>query len=285
VGVGRDNPDLSGQLVDGLPQRVVLTTMFDWLNKGFATRKWDARFRIAHYKNDFQAALEIALERLRHGTRKDAEYVLVVQGNTAERAGPQAAPYFRAILEAMRERYPEAEDLRWSASSDLATALGPNEEALSLAENAYHAWDRMGTQIDSEDAWPKQEPRAKMARRRLADLYRKLSRPEDAARVFPLAPCRHLAPLAADLEARGIALRYSVGNDEIYIHVDAILDPESLAQRLGLAPEAIPWNYFDPKSYQDLGFKCSTHLIWLLGDHYEQFAQDSPERLRENWVR
>jgi len=78
-------------------------------------------------------------------------------------------------------------------------------------------------------------------------------------------------------------MKTAVSNEELVIAVDVVLDVEGLATRLQLPPEAELLNYFDLKSYQDLGFKCATHLIWLLGDHYESLPSGDPRRERSGW--
>ncbi len=251
----------------------------------FGKTSWEARFRAAHFKKDVPEALKIALDRLMRGDAKDAEYLLSVQSWTAERDDPAWASYFREVMAKVAERFPQSPTLRANAASDLSAALRFGPEAVELAEEAYETWGQAGTRLDSVDPWPKVEPGAKRARRRLAKLYRRIGRFEDADRVFPLVPCRHLEPLAAELRARGVEMKPVVANEELSMVVDVVLDVGALAKRLALPREVQTIDYFDPRSYQDLGFKCTAHLIWLLGEHPNALPKEDPRRERANWFR
>ncbi len=248
-------------------------------------KPWDVRFRIAHFKNDPDQALKIALDRVQRGKVADVEYVLVVQAITADKRDPQWAPYFRSILGAVIERYPEAAAMRANASDDLAQVLGTTDEGVGLAETAYATWDRLGTLLDTIDSWPKKEPRAKMVRRRLADLYRRLGRQAEADRIFTVGPCRHVEPLVAELRSRGVKVATVVGNDEVVITADVVLDIEALGKRFQLPAEVMAIDEFDLKAYQDLGFHCTAHLVWVLGNHHRGLGADDPQREHVNWFR
>ncbi len=255
----------------------------DWWRK---KPSWDALFRGALFQQDYDIALSIACDRIRRGNAKDAEYILNTGACYSYQENAAAVDYFRGISSEIRDAFPFEERFHLMALNDVALVLGPCEEGFASGERVIAGWERIGTPRDSQDAWPKREEAANLARGRLAMLYIKAGRMDDANRVFPFQLCRHLGPLQVYLSAREVYGTYLL-NDRMQLvySVEAVLDVDTMKQRASQSPEVRTVDYFDPKAaYDDLGFECDTHWMWILGIHHEGLDEADPRRDRLNWV-
>jgi hypothetical protein len=253
-----------------------------WRNKP----SWDALFRGALFQQDYDTAISIARDRVRRGDSKDAEYILNTGACYSYQENAAAVGYFRSIENEIRDAFPFEERFHLMALNDVALVLGPCEEGFASGERVVAGWERIGTPRDSQDAWPKREDAANLARGRLALLYIKAGRIDDANRVFPFELCRHLRPLQVYLSTRGVDGTYLL-NDRMQLvySVEVVLDVDSMKQRVPHSPEVRTVDYFDRRSaYDDLGFECETHGMWILGIHHEGLSEGDPRRDRANWV-
>lgn len=118
---------------------------------------------------------------------------------------------------------------------------------------------------------PNKEEAANVARGRLALLYTRSGQAEAAAKVFPFELCRHLRPVQEHLTLQDVKGAYLL-NDRMQLvySVKVVLDLEAIARAVNLPAEVHPVDYFDRKAaYDDHGFECGVHSMWILGIHYE----------------
>jgi hypothetical protein len=255
----------------------------EWWNKP----SWDARLRGALFNKDYDLAQTIALDRIHRRDPEDTETILAANACYSLQHGRPAVTYLATVESAVREAFPFHEQFHLRAISDVASALGPTPQGVRIAEQVFEAWERCGTPKDTEDAWPKEEEPANRARAHLASLYKQTGRPADAAMVLPEKLCRHMEPVHQYLSLRSVGGAYRLNeNAQIVYSVGVVLDVKALASRLNLPREVETIDCYDRKAaYADLGFRCSVHLMWLLGIHHADLMAEDPRRDPATWFR